>query len=288
MNASRCCLSVPGLNEHMIDKGLGSGADEVILDLEDSVPPEAKQAARATVAAALAAATRTGLAVRINAVRSPWCHADALACATAAGPARSLIVPKVESAGDLAFIDRLLDGAEAESGRGEPLAVQALIETAAGLANLAEIVTATPRLQAIILGYADLSASLGRPSVGAPPTWLAEQHSILVAARHAGIAAIDGPYLGVDTGSDFATAVDHAAALGFDGKWVIHPRQIDAVTTAFTPTPDQVGWARRVVAALDEAHEAGRGAVSLEGQMIDEALAVAARRTLARVPAEVR
>lgn len=286
MSASRSCLAVPGVNERMVGKALVSAADEVVLDLEDAVPPEGKEAARAVVAATLAASSRRGIAVRVNAVRSAWCHADVQACAAADGPALSIVVPKVESAGDLAFVDRLLDGVEAQAGRREPTTVQALIETALGLANLGEIVAATPRLRAIILGYADLSASLGRTAVGAPSGWLPAQHDVLVAARSAGLAAIDGPYLRVDEGPDFVAATQHAADLGFDGKWVIHPRQIGLVNATFTPSPDQVSRARRVVAALDEAHALGVGAVSLDGQMIDEALAVSARRTLARASVE--
>ncbi|MEX5635430.1 HpcH/HpaI aldolase/citrate lyase family protein [Parafrankia sp. FMc2] len=291
MNASRSCLCVPGMNERMIEKALASAADEIVLDLEDAVPPDGKDAARSVVTATLAAspsgaASARSLSIRVNAVRTAWCHEDVVACASVDGPARPLVIPKVESAGDLAFIDRLLDGVEARVGRREPTTIQALIETPRGLSNLREIVAVTPRLRAVIIGYADLGASLGRPAAGASMTWLAAQHDVLVAARGVGLAAIDGPYLGVDVGDDFTASTDHAARTGFDGKWVIHPRQIEAVNAAFTPSSDQVSKARRIVAVLDEAHALGLGAVSLDGQMIDEALAVAARRTLARVPAD--
>ncbi|HEV7979200.1 CoA ester lyase [Amycolatopsis sp.] len=280
--ARRCCLSVPGGDERKIERASESDADEIVLDLEDSVPPGAKEDARAAVAKWLASASRPGVAIRVNAPRTPWCHEDIVACAQPGGPERSIVVPKVESAGDLAFVDRLLDGVEHASGRETPVTVQALIETATGLANLAEIVTASPRLRTVILGYADLGASLGRSAAAGLDTWLPAQHSVLVAARSAGIAAIDGPYLAVDTGAEFAASVERAARLGFDGKWAIHPRQIEPILTAFTPTAEEIAYAQRILDALGEAHGRGVGAISVDGQMIDEALAVSARRTLAR------
>lgn len=280
--AQRCCLSVPGTDERKLDKSTGSGADEIVLDLEDSVPPEQKAEARGRVVAWLGAnpSPGVGVAVRVNPPRTAWCHADIEACAAVAGPVRSIVVPKVESAGDLAFVDRLLDGVEAAHGRRDPIMVQALIETAAGLARLDEIVTASPRLRGLILGYADLAASLGRRG-GDRLTWLPAQHQVLVAARSAAVAAIDGPFLGVGVDEDFTAAVDQAARLGFDGKWAIHPRQVAPVVTAFTLDEREVGYARRVLAALAEAHARGVGAVSVDGQMIDEAIAVSARRTVA-------
>lgn len=278
----RCCLSVPGTDERRFAKAAASGADEIVLDLEDSVPPDGKEAARERVVAWLGGAeANVQVSVRVNAVRSPWCHAD-LAAVAATGAEVSLVVPKVENAGDLAFVDRLLDGVEAAAGRKSPIAVQALIESARGLANLAEIVTATPRLRAVIPGYADLGASLGRSRTAAPETWIPAQHQVLVAARAAGIAAIDGPFLGVGTDGPFTAAVRHAAGFGFDGKWVIHPRQAGPVVEAFTPSPEAVAHAELVLAALESGHARGAGAVDLDGQMIDEAIAVAARRTLAK------
>ncbi|MFJ9562866.1 HpcH/HpaI aldolase/citrate lyase family protein [Streptomyces fuscichromogenes] len=291
--ARRSCLSVPGSDLHKIGKASSSGADEIVVDLEDAVPPDAKDSAREQVAEWLSeAGTGPGgrpgapslprVSVRVNAPRSPWCHTDILACAASGGPLRSLVVPKVENAGDLAFVDRLLDGAEAAAGRREPLRVQALIETATGLANLREITAASPRLEALVLGYADLSASLGRAPDAPPATWLWAQDALLVAARDAGLAAIDGPHLGVAVDGGLTAAARHAAQLGFDGKWVIHPRQIVAVHDAFTPTAQEVENAHRVLAALRTGHGQGVGALVLDGRMVDEAVAVQARRVLAR------
>lgn len=286
----RSCLSVPANDPRKMARALAGPADEIVFDLEDSVPVEAKDRARELLVAVLRkqpATSRRRIAVRVNPARTPWCHRDITALAALPDLPASIVVPKVDSAGDLAFLDRLLDGAEAASGRARPIGVQALVETATGLQNVAEIAHAGERLEALLLGYADLAAALGW---SAPPQrrlelWLPAQHALLVAARGAGLQAVDGPHLGVDVDAAFAAGVRRARDLGFDGKWVIHPRQLDSLNEAFTPTEDEVGYARDVLAALDRAREqGGAGAALLNGQMLDEALAVAARRVLAQVP----
>ena len=144
----------------MLEKARGLEVDEVVIDLEDAVVPERKAAARAQALAALAAGTVAS--ARVNAPRTPWAHEDLIALGGTAPRPRSIVVPKVEGAGDLAFVDRLLDGVERAAGHEEPLRVQALVESAAGLRALDEIVAASPRLEALVLGYADLGVSLGR------------------------------------------------------------------------------------------------------------------------------
>jgi citrate lyase subunit beta/citryl-CoA lyase len=273
--ARRSCLSVPGSSERKLAKAAGLAADEVVIDLEDAVAVDAKDDARAATVAALQAWTGGGVAVRVNAPGTPWCHLDLAALAALPELPASIVVPKVQSAGDLAFVDRLLDGVEA--GARVPLRVQALIETAAGLANLHEIAAASPRLDALILGYADLAASLGGKRE--LDHWLPAQHAVVVAARANGLQAIDGPHLGVSPDDAFHAAVARARDLGFDGKWAIHPSQVDALNAAFTPDEAEVARARAIVAALDSAQE---GAVSLDGEMLDEAVRVAALRLLAR------
>jgi citrate lyase subunit beta/citryl-CoA lyase len=169
--ARRSCLSVPGSSASMLAKAPQRGADEVVIDLEDAVATSAKDAARETVVAVLREPSYQGVrtSVRVNAPRTPWCHSDVIAMASFAQGPDSIIVPKVERAGDLEFIDRLLDGVEAAARSGHaPMRVQALIETAAGVAHLDEIAGASPRLDALILGYADLSASLGRAAGWTP------------------------------------------------------------------------------------------------------------------------
>ncbi|MGC9670698.1 HpcH/HpaI aldolase/citrate lyase family protein [Planosporangium sp. 12N6] len=280
--APRSCLSVPGTDDRKIRKGWDCEADEIVLDLEDAVRASRKAEAREMVAA-LPGRREAGarVAVRVNAARTGWCHLDVAAVAGPDTPFDSIVLPKVESAGDLEFADRLLDGVEAASGRRRPLGVQALIETAKGLANLREIVAASPRLRTLIIGYADLGASLGR----AADSWSYARDAVLVAARSAGLAAIDGPYLGVADDEEFRRSVVHARELGFDGKWVIHPRQLGTVNAVFTPGADEVAQAHAVLDALRGTEV---GAVELEGRMIDEAVAVAARRVLARAEAANR
>jgi citrate lyase subunit beta/citryl-CoA lyase len=263
----------------MLAKAQTLAADEIVLDLEDAVVPDAKATARAAAVAALSTWSGAAVAVRVNAPRTPWCHGDIVAAAGCAA-LTSIVVPKVESAGDLAFVERLLDGAEAEVGRRAPVRVQALIETAAAVGRLAEIAAAGGRLDALILGYADLGASLGGERQ--LDDWRAIQDAVLVAARANGLTAIDGPFLGTGVDDAFAAATARARDLAFDGKWAIHPSQIEALNAAFTPTAEQVAHARAVIAALADAERDGRGAVSLDGEMLDEALRVAAVRTLAR------
>jgi citrate lyase subunit beta/citryl-CoA lyase len=277
----RSCLSVPGSSERMLAKAQSLPADEIVIDLEDAVAAGDKDDARGRVVAALERWTGGSVSVRVNAPRSPWCHRDVAALAAVSDRPAAVVVPKVEDPGDLAFVDRLLDGVEAAAGRTRPLRVQALVETAAGLANVREIAAASGRLDALILGYADLAASLGRSGAGARDldTWRPAQELLLVAARAHGLQAIDGPHLGIAVDDAFSAAVARARDLGFDGKWAIHPSQVDALNTAFTPTAEELASARDVIAALDAAE---RGAVALDGQMLDEAVRAAALRTLAR------
>ena len=281
----RSCLSVPGSSEAMIRKALQSAAHEVVIDLEDAVAPEQKSVAREIVAGLLSAGTlgEKWISVRVNAAGTPWSHEDLAALGSLPHLPHSVVLPKVESAGDVAYADRLLAGA----GHGRtapPIRIQALIESAAGLQNLGEIVRASDRLESVILGYADLGASLGRNPVS--DFWGPAREHLLWAARSHGLLAIDGPWLDVADDDAFQQAATAAAATGFDGKWVIHPRQIDTVNRIFQPTADEVAWATRVVDALDRAERSGVGAVQLDGAMLDAAIALRARRVLAISGAE--
>jgi citrate lyase subunit beta/citryl-CoA lyase len=275
----RSCLSVPGSSERKIQKALGLDVDELIFDLEDAVAIPAKDQARAAVVAALAGARDQAgrIAVRVNSPGSPWCHLDLIALAAADVPPASVILPKTEGPADVAFVDRLLAGVEAGAGVTRPVGVQALIETAAGLRWAPEIAASSERLETLILGYADLSVSLGRRPPGpADPdgsAWDGARDAVVLAAKASGLQAIDGPYLGIAVDEPFQAAALRARELGFDGKWAIHPAQVAALNEAFTPTDDEVGRAREIVAALDAASSGqGDGAVALDGAMLDEAL----------------
>jgi citrate lyase subunit beta/citryl-CoA lyase len=283
--ARRSCLSVPGSAPRKLAKARDLGADEVVVDLEDSVAVSMKDEALAAAVEVLRDWDDRTVAVRVNAPRSQWCHLELAALANLLRQPRSIVVPKVESPGDLAFVDRLLDGVEAAAGRSCPLRVQALIETSAGLGSVDEIACSSDRLEALILGYADLAASLGRSPTGtaALDLWLPAQEAVLVAARRHGLQAIDGPFLGTEVDEPFRAAAVRARDLGFDGKWAIHPSQVAALNELFTPSEEELAHARAVLAALQRgAQEDHAGAVALNGEMLDEAMRRSAIRLLAR------
>jgi citrate lyase beta subunit len=281
MRARRSCLSVPGSSEKMLLKAAGLEADEIVIDLEDSVAAGAKAEARELVCGVLAEG-RLGegvVAVRVNALDSPWCRDDVVALAERAGTAvDSLVLPKVERAEDLVEAERLLDE------HGGAMALQALVETAAGLLRVAEIASASQRLDALILGYADLAASLGRANPeAASGRWLYAQEALLVAARAAGVDAIDGPYLAIADEEGLRRWAEHVRELGYDGKWAIHPSQLAVINQAFTPDYDELERARAILAELERAESHGaRGAVELDGKMIDEASRKQAEQVVAR------
>lgn len=273
----RAVLVAPGSDERKARKALASTADEVVLDLEDAVTAEHKEAARAALARLVREyGTGRTVSVRVNGRGTPWYRDDLIACAELGDTLASVVLPKVDTATDLADATRILGA----SG----LTVQALIETPAGVHHIDRI-AAADRLAAVIIGYADLGAALGRTRTAAPDHWLYVQDRVLHAARAAGMQAVDGPALGIADDDGFRRSARWAADLGFDGKWVIHPSQIDSATAMFTPTADEVAAARKVLAALDDARTRGAGAAQLDGQMLDEAVAVAARRTLTKIGA---
>ena len=281
MRARRSSLSVPGSSERMLAKAAALETDEIVVDLEDSVAFDAKDQARDLVGDLLAAerSFAVAVAVRINPLSSPWGTRDVADLVERAGPRiGSLVIPKVESAEDVLAVDRLL------SSVGEPaggVGLQALVETAGGLLRAGEIAAASPRLEAVILGYADLAASLGRAPGPAPPgRWLHAQETVLVAARAAGLQAIDGPYLEIRDDDGLRLRAEHARALGYDGKWAVHPGQLAIINAAFTPVEEELSRARAILDALARAE--GRGAVELDGEMIDEASRRLALQVVAR------
>lgn len=268
MRARRCSLSVPASSERMLSKALGLAVDEVIADLEDSVTIDAKEPARELVGTFAGRADVRPFAVRINALSSPWGERDLVELVhNADGRIRSLIVPKVERPEDVLAVHGLLDELGAE---GAGVGLQALIETASGLLRAGEIAAASPRLEALILGYLDLTASLGRgPGASSPESWMHAQETVLVAARAYGLQAIDGPYLEIRDDARLRVWAEHVRALGFDGKWAIHPSQVATINAVFTPSAEELARAHSILEVLAGAE--GRGAVELGGEMIDEA-----------------
>lgn len=275
----RAVLVAPGSDERKAVKALASTADEVVLDLEDAVAPARKADARDLVRRLVRESDGSrAVSVRINALTTPWAEDDLTLCASLGAALTSIVVPKAETAQDLAHADQALSGTD--------IGLQALVETPIGVQNIGDITRSVARLESVIIGYADLGAALGRSRSALPEHWLAIQDGVLVAARAAGIQAIDGPFLGIADDDAFRHSAAWTSALGFDGKWVIHPVQVDSAASAFTPTDTAVEDARRVIDALAAAEAAGSGAAQLDGQMLDEAVAVAARRVLAQVGAQ--
>ncbi len=274
-------LSTPASNTRMIEKAAASSADFVFLDLEDSVAPSAKPEARRNAVDALCQLDWHGKtrAVRINSVETEWALEDVTeVVAGAAGFLDVIIVPKVKAPRDLWWIETVLSQLEPRVGRpdGRPIALEALVEEVEALQAVDEIARCSPRLEALIFGPGDMAASQGvrvsKMDDYGQSLWDYARSRIVVATRAAGIAAIDGPFWGpIADLSAYAGECDRASTLGFDGKWAIHPSQIDVANERFSPTVDEVDWARRVVSAFEAASASGVGAISLDGNMVDVA-----------------
>jgi citrate lyase subunit beta/citryl-CoA lyase len=281
----RSCLAVPGSSPRFLAKARGLATDEVFLDLEDAVAPAAKPQARQAVVAAL---NEGGWGERIRAVRindalTPWAYRDVIEVVEGAGANLDVIVlPKVSEPAQVSWLDLLLGQIEQASGleRGR-IGIETQIEDARGLAEVDAIATASSRLAALVFGPADFMASIGMRSlqVGAEPAGYTggdayhyPRMRILVAARSRGLAAIDGPYLAIHDTDGLRRSAASAAALGYDGKWVLHPGQVDIVNEAFTPDQHSYDRAEQILDAYAAATTTEhRGAVMLGDEMIDEA-----------------
>jgi citrate lyase subunit beta/citryl-CoA lyase len=290
----RSCLSVPGSSPKMLAKAPTLPADEVFMDLEDSVAPLAKEEARHSVVQALKEGDWSGktVVVRVNGVYTKWCAHDVLHVVENAGEyVDCLMIPKVESASDVTFVDNLVRMAEENLGLEKRIGLEVQIETATGIRNIDHIAGASDRTETLIFGPADMSASLGLPTVtaGLPMPGYPGDHwhhvlsTILVAARHAGLQAIDGPYLLIKDLDGFREMAERARALGYDGKWALHPGQVDVLNEVFTPTQDEFDKAEAVLEAYRHATEVERrGAVMFGNEMIDEASRKMAEQLSAR------
>ncbi len=274
-------------------KAAASDADLVFLDLEDSVAPAEKTAARALVAAALTthdwgAKTK---AVRINGVHTPWAYGDLIETVRNAGHALDVvIVPKVKAPRDVWFVETLLDQLETELGLDQRIGIEVLIEETEALACVEDIAASSPRLEALILGVGDLSASqgirvghIGDAAERYPgDMWHYARNRMIVAARANGLDAIDGPYANFRSPDGYRREAGWAATLGCVGKWAIHPSQIEIANDVFAPTEEEIATARQAVEAVRAAEQAGAGAASLGGIMIDAATARIFQGTLDR------
>lgn len=301
-------LAVPASNPRMLEKAPTAGADVVFLDLEDAVAPDDKVQARANAIAALRERDWSGCAVsvRINGLDTHWAYRDVVDVVEQAGEHLNLLlIPKVGRPSDIEFVATLLD--QIEQARGlAPIGLCALIETAPGMANVERIAeTRLDRLEALSFGVADYAASTRARTVaigGVTPDyavltdpdadgsravhwgdpWHFALSRMVVACRAVGIRPLDGPFGDFGDPDGYLASARRAAALGCEGKWAIHPTQVPLANEVFSPLPEEVDRARRILAAMEEAAREGRGAVALDGRLIDAASIRQAENVMAR------
>lgn len=291
---NRSQLAVPGIRPELFEKAARSAADIIFLDLEDSVSPADKETARKNVIDGLRNVDFHGktVSVRVNGLDTPYMYRDVIDIMEAAGDKFELmLVPKIGTASDVHAVDLLLSQIELAKGYRRRIGLELMIETAQGLMNVEAIAGASRRAESLHFGPGDFAASTGarNPVIGGNnPDYAVlsggkdgarQRHvsdmshyalaRIVVAARAHGLRPVDGPYADYADPEGFMVAAKRAAALGFEGKWVIHPSQIAAANEAFTPPAADVESSQRVIAAMAAARQAGQGAATLDGRMID-------------------
>ena len=292
----RSLLSVPANQPKFFAKAAAGIADALILDLEDSVFPEQKLSARHTVRDALASVDwdRKCMLVRVNALDTQWGFRDIIELGAGCPRLDGFMLPKLETPEELAFVERLLDQLDSERGAGHPLQFHALVETAAGVSRIERIVELARRLTSVSFGAGDYAMSLGlygntrsagnadyvilagdRGNPDRQAHWNDSHHYAMArvsnACHAAGVTPIDGPYGDFSDTSAAEAATRRAKALGYSGKWAIHPSMLGMINQAFRPTEAEVNWARRVAVALNDARAAGAGAAQLDGRLIEAA-----------------
>ncbi len=289
-------LAVPATSAQFFEKAARGPADSLFLDLEDAVAPHRRVEAREAAVRALGEidwGTKI-VSVRVNGLTTPWSIADIIAVARC--PRLDMVLlPKVETAGDVIFLDRLLTGLELEVPRERPLGIEILIETTKGLANVESIAAASPRLEGIIFGVCDYSIELENFDTvfGAPnPEYAVSGHCndqwhfalarIANACRAYGLRPIDGPFTNYGDPDAYRASAIRARALGFEGKWAIHPSQVAIANEVFTPSAAQITRARDIAAKMESASADGKGAIGLEGVLIDRAHVLLSQKILRR------
>ncbi len=292
---NRCQLFGPGSRPELFAKMAASAADVINLDLEDSVPPADKAAARSNIVRAIGEIDwgNKTLSVRINGLDTGFWYRDVVDLLEGAGERLDLImIPKVGTAADLYAVDALVTSVEMATGRRRRLGFEGIIETAAGFVNVSAIAAASPRLQSLSLGAADYAASMGMQTTGiggtqdgyymiAPkeadgartPVWGDPWHGvtadIVAACRANGVLPVDGPFGDFSDDEAFRAQARRAATLGMVGKWAIHPKQVALANEVFTPSEEKVAEAREILAAMAEAEAEGKGAAVYKGRLID-------------------
>jgi citrate lyase subunit beta / citryl-CoA lyase len=281
----RSLLFMPGSNARALEKARTLPADGIILDLEDSVAPDAKAAARDQIAQAIAAGGfgRREVLIRINALDSPWWIDDV----TMAGKARpdGILVPKISSVEDLSAVADRLGDINADMS----IRVWAMIETARAVLHAEELAAASldseMRLAGFVFGPNDISRETRIRMLPGRAAMLPMITHCILATRLHGLEILDGPYSDLRNAAGFAEECAQGRDLGFDGKTLIHPGQIDACNLTFTPPAEEVAHARKIIAAFEQPENAARGAIQLDGQMVERLHADMAKRTIAMADA---
>lgn len=281
----RSVLLAPGSNWKMIEKTAASNADAVCIDLEDAVAPDEKEASRANVARAyrnLDFGNKLRM-FRMNGLDTHFAYRDLVEIVEAAGDYIDLVVvPKVNRPEDIYVVETLLGQIESYKSYSRPIGIEALIETALGCLNIREIAACSERLEGFVYGPGDYAASVRMPmeSIGEfdendrvypGHRWHHIMHSIVSAAKAYNKRAVDGPFAGIKNPEGLMQACKIGRAMGFDGKWCIHPSQIETVNQTFVPSEKEIDWARTVLDEYEAALREGRGAISVKGKMIDVA-----------------
>lgn len=302
-------LAVPGSSTRMLEKAPNAGADVVFLDLEDAVAPDDKEQARANVIEALNELDWSGcsVSVRINGLDTHYCYRDIVEVVERAGDKLdTILIPKVGTPADVLYVATLLSQIEAATGL-EPINLHVLIETALGMANVEAIAQTCPeRMEAMVFGVADYAASIQARTTnigGANPDyavltdptedgsrqvhWGDQWHfaisRMVVACRAYGLRPIDGPFGDFSDPEGYLAAARRGAQLGCEGKWAIHPSQVALANQVFTPSAAEASRARRILEAMEQAAAEGKGAVSLDGRLIDAASIKMAENLVARL-----
>jgi citrate lyase subunit beta/citryl-CoA lyase len=278
----RCQLSVPGSSEKMMAKSAGLDCDHVFLDLEDAVAPSAKSEARGLIVNALNShdwKPKT-LSVRINDVETQYCHDDIIEVVTGAGEKLdTIMLTKAKSAHDVMFLHSMLDQLEQKLGLKNRIGIECLIEEVEGMMHVEEIAACSDRLECLIFGMGDYSASqaMNLRSVGGeggsypPDIWHYPRYKLTIACRANGIDPVDGPYANFRNPDAFRTECERSNVLGMVGKWAIHPSQVEIAQEVFSPSQKSVDDARKQQKAYDEALAEGLGAIQVDGVMVDAA-----------------
>lgn len=273
----RSVLYMPGSNARALEKGRALPADGLILDLEDAVAPDAKEAARGQIRDAVKAGGygQRELIVRTNGLTTPWGRDDVAAAATFGADA--ILLPKVESADTVRQAEAIMDA----NGAPKSLSIWCMMETPLGMLHAEEIAFASPRVGGFVMGTSDLAKDLNAAHTRERLPMITSLGLCLLAARAAGIAILDGVHLDLNDDEGFAYSCKQGRELGFDGKTLIHPKTIDAANAAFAPSESEVAWARKIIAAHADAEKEGKGIVLVDGKLIENLHVVGAKRLVA-------